>query len=137
MADADLELHIKEPERCVIVCGTCVFARTEEKEESHDDHVRDCLGFARLSSTVVGDILNDTDWDGFHPMRRGVFTGVSFEHSAQAEVNGTRAVFPSIPGPHAGHRLAHRAYGVRNRARSNAFTGVLSWSTAVAGGKDL
>ena len=43
MADADLELHIKEPERCVIVCGTCVFARTEEKEESHDDHVRDCI----------------------------------------------------------------------------------------------
>ena len=62
--------------------------------------------------------------------------GIRPELTGEAEIHFARGIEASVPGPHAGHRLAHRTEGVRNCSRADGLAGGAE-APAVASRKDL
>jgi hypothetical protein len=104
----DVQVHILQPERCVVACGPGVLPRPEEEKNaiviiSPLTWVSSCRA-ACLSKDVYDD--NNGDW--FDSFWQRVFPLVCPDLSLDSEIYVTVDVFSDIRGPHPGERLADR-----------------------------
>ena len=130
------KLNVLESKRGIVIVGAGVLARPKKEKEGNNDHVQASLDGCSLTAKIFGHVQQKVNGNGFDPVRRRILTSVATELAAQAKVERASRVFTLVFGPHAGHRLAHRADRVRNCARLDGETGGAK-SLPVSGREDL